>query len=93
MVKARPDADPRFSQSERLKKSFGLSSRERRAWAAKVMAAIEAREKAEEVEDRLMHDAWQAGMSYASLGALWGLHGTTVKDRVLAHKRRAEEDS
>lgn len=88
----KPDANPNLSHGERLRKSFALSSRERRSWTRRVLDAGEAIDKAEDALTKVLYEAWEAGMSYATLGALISVHGTTIKERLDAYTGRTEED-
>lgn len=71
-----------YSQGERLKKSYSLSARERREWARKILAAVETVEKADDSLTKTLSEAWEAGMSYASLGGLVSVNGTTIQKRI-----------
>ena len=70
------------TQSERLKKAYGLSARDRRAWNVRIMNAQEAVEKAQDAVDALLIQAWEAGMSYAALGGVLGSHNGTMQKRI-----------
>jgi hypothetical protein len=76
-----------YSQGERLKASYNLSSRERRSWSTKVLAAQEAVDKAEEALDKVLSEAWEAGVSYASLGGLLGVHSGTAQKRIEDYRK------
>lgn len=57
-----------------------ISTRERRAWAKKLLDAQEAVEAAEEARNKLMADSYEAGMSFASIESSTGLGPHTVRN-------------
>lgn len=74
--------EPTTKIGKRLKLALNLPARERRMWTTRLMAKQEAVEAAEADLNRMIFQAWTAGMSYASIGAALGLHSTSIKDRV-----------
>ena len=89
---ASPNPKSRYSQSERLKRSFNLSSRDRRSWMNRLVAAQEKIEAAEEDATKILVAAWHAGMSYNALAAIMGAHPDTVRKMIDAHTGRTEQD-
>jgi len=59
-----------------------ISTRERRAWAKRLLDAQEAVEAAEEARNKVMADSYEAGMSYASIESSTGLGPHTVRNYI-----------
>lgn len=59
-----------------------LSTREKRAWAKRLLEAQEAVETAEASRDRLMADGMDAGLSYATIEMSTGLGPVTVRNSI-----------
>lgn len=78
--------------TERRKVTSALSTRDRRAWAKRLTEVQEEVENATEKRDRLMADAFDAGVSYAAIEAATGVGPVTVRNAVNAHGRGTEED-
>jgi len=67
------------TQSERLKRSYSLTSRERRSWVTRLMNKQTEVETAQEALQKLMTEANEAGVSYDTIGGALGIHGSSVK--------------
>jgi hypothetical protein len=67
-----------------------LSTRERRAWARKLLDAQEAVEAAEEARAQVMRDAFTSGMSYASIETSTGLGPQNVRNAINDAQRAGE---
>lgn len=76
---------------ERRKQAAALATRERRAWAKKIMEAQEAVEAAEDARAKAMADAYAAGVSLASIENSTGLGPQTVRN-IISDTWRAGED-
>lgn len=68
-----------YSHGDRLRMSYRMTPRQRRHWITKAVEAQDALEKAVEMRDRALAQAWSAGLSYAALGGVVGVHAETVK--------------
>ena len=87
MTAPKEDANP---HGERLKRVFRLTSRERRSWNRRLDQAQEAIERAEENREKLMMEAWEAGMSQAAIGGILGMHPEGVA-RVVKRVQESRE--
>lgn len=66
--------------------------REKRTWQNRLLNRQEAAERAVEAIEDEMLAAYEAGMSYATIGGIISVHPTTAKDMCdRADKRRVEE--
>ena len=53
--------------------------RERRSWSKRLMEAQEAVEAAESARNKLMHEAYEAGVSYANIELATGIGALTTR--------------
>lgn len=70
-----------------------LNIREKRTLQNRLLNAQEAAEKAVEVIEDVALAAYEAGMSYATVGGILTIHGTTAKDMCdRADARRTQQN-
>lgn len=79
-------------RSARMKLNYSLSTRDRRMWAKRLMEAQEEIENATEKRDRLIAEAYEAGLAYSAIETATGLGPITVRNASNAYGRGTEED-
>lgn len=92
MPNVRKEHEGLFNNSpERRKLAAALSTRERRAWAKKIMEAQEAVEMAEDARAKVMADAYAMGVAVAAIENSTGLGPQTVRN-IISDTWRADQD-
>lgn len=79
-------------RGERQRLSARLAPRERRRWFAKLLAAQEAIETAQEDMTKLMIKAYNEGLSFDNIAGAVGSHSTTIRDHLLRYVAQNSED-
>lgn len=69
-------------------KMLNLSVREKRNWMKRLTEAQQTVEDAEDARDKLMVEAYEAGISYSNVGAATGFNGSSMSTRIERIRKR-----
>lgn len=80
------------TRGERMRMNYSLTSRERRSWAKRIMDAQDEIDAAEDKRNKIMKDAYDAGVSFAFLESSSGFGPHTVRKIVSGDTGGDQED-
>lgn len=82
------------AHGDRMRRSYALTARDRRAWVNRLIAKQMELEAVEEALHKLMTEANDVGVSYETIGGALAIHGSTAKgiaDRYRSRQSQTDE--